>query len=120
MKKFLLFFFLTTVVIAVVVFIFLGRYTDRVIDPYVRSLLENTRPVGHHIEYRDIKVNLFARDIILKDVKMYPDVSLTENDLRFEITVKKIQLKGFKLKEMLFHKTLIIDEFVVRTPEMTV
>jgi hypothetical protein len=120
MKKFLLYLSLSLVAIIVVIFVLLGRYTDRVIDPYVRSLLEHTRPMGHHIEYKDIRVNLFARDIILKDVRMFPDASLTDNDLQFEIKVKKIRLTGFKLKEMLFNKTLIIDEFIIANPEMSV
>jgi hypothetical protein len=120
MKKFLLYFSLSFLALIVVIFVLLGRYTDRVIDPYVRSLLENTRPMGHHIEYKNIRVSLFAREIILKDVRMYPGDSLTDSDLRFDVKVKRIRLSGFKLKEMLFHKTLIIDEFTVRNPEISV
>jgi hypothetical protein len=51
---------------------------------------------------------------------MYPGDSLSDSDLQFDIKVKKIRLAGFKLKEMLFNKTLIIDEFVVGNPELTV
>jgi hypothetical protein len=120
MKKFLLFSGLAIIAIGIILFVLLGRYTDRVIDPYVRALLEHTRPMGHHIEYRDIRVNLFARDIILKDVKMFPDPSLTDNDLKINVEVNKIRLTGFKLKEMLFHKTLIIDEFLVENPDLVI
>lgn len=120
MKKILLYFFLALVAIIIALFILLGRYTDRVIDPYVRSLLESTRPMGHKIEYKRIRVNLFQKDIILKEVRMYPDSSLTENDLRFEITVKNIRLTGFKIREMLFDKTLTIDNFLVANPEVVV
>jgi hypothetical protein len=91
-----------------------------VIDPYVRSLLEHTKPMGHKISYDKIRVNLFQRSIILKDVKMYPDSSLTENDLRFNISVKEVRLTGFRIREMLFHKTLIIDDFLVQKPDIIV
>lgn len=106
--------------ILIAIFVLLGRYTDRVIDPYVRSLLENTRPMNHRIDYKRIRVNLFNKTIILKDVRMYPDSSLTVNDLRYEIKVKNIRLTGFRIREMLFHKTLIIDDFLVASPEVMV
>ncbi len=58
MKKLLLYGSLPLLVIIIAIFIFLGRYTDRIIDPYVRSLLEVTKPMGHRIEYKKIRVNL--------------------------------------------------------------
>jgi hypothetical protein len=120
MKKKLLILLVALGVIFLTLFILLGRYTDRVIDPYVRSLLESTKPMGHKIEYKRIRVNLFQKDIILKEVRMYPDSMLTNNDLRFEIKVDKIRLTGFSIREMLFEKTLTIDDFLVANPEVIV
>jgi hypothetical protein len=120
MKKILLYVVLGLVAILIAIFILLGRYTDRVIDPYVRSLLENTKPMGHKIEYSKIRVNLFQKVIILKQVRMFPDSALTENDLKFEVNVKEVRLTGFSIREMLFDKTLTIDEFLIEKPEVVV
>ena len=120
MKKWLIYSLLALAAIIIALFILLAVYTDRVVDPYVRSLLEHTRPMNHRIEYKRIRVNLWKSSIVLKDVRMYPDSSLTENDLRFEIKVKDIRLTGFRIREMLFHKKLIIDDFLVSKPEVLV
>jgi hypothetical protein len=118
MKKLILILLLALAALAVILFILLGRYTDRVIDPYVRSLLEQTKPMNHRIDYKRIRVNLFERNIILKEVRLFPDSSLTDQDLRLEIRVQKIQLTGFGLKSMLFGKRLNIHELVIQGPEV--
>jgi len=118
MKKIFLFIILPLLAIILVVFLFLGRYTDRVIDPYVRSLLEVTKPMGHKIDYKKIRVNLFGGSIIIKDVRVFPDSSLTQNDLRMEINVNDIKLTGFSIRQIVFDKSLTIDEFLIENPEV--
>ena len=119
MKKILLYSVLALVVIIIAAFIFLGRYTDRVIDPYVRSLLESTKPMGHKIEYKKIRVNLFQGSIILKDAKMSPD-SVAANKVKFEIEVAEVKLTNFKIWDMLFKKKLLIQDFIIDDPEVKV
>lgn len=118
MKKILLYFILPLLVIIIAIFLFLARYTDRVIDPYVRSLLEVTKPMGHKLEYKKIRVNLFEGFIIIKDVRVFPDSSLTRNDLRLDVAVKDIRLTGFSIREMLMSKTLRIEAFIIENPEV--
>jgi hypothetical protein len=118
MKKIILYFLLPLLVIIIAAFLFLGRYTDRVIDPYVRSLLEVTKPMGHKIDYKKIRVNLFGGSIIIKDVSIYPDSSRTKNDLRMEINVNDIKLTGFSIRQIVFDKSLTIDEFLIENPEV--
>ncbi len=120
MKKLIWILLLTLAALALILFILLGRYTDRVIDPYVRSLLEQTRPMNHRIDYKRIRVNLFEKFIVLRDVQMYPDSALTENDLRIMVKVKQIRLTGFGIRAMLFDKKLNINEFVINNPEVIV
>lgn len=120
MKKPLLYSILALVVVIIVLLFLLGRYTDRVIDPYVRSLLEQTKPMGHRITYDKIRVNLFAKFIKLKDVRMFPDSSVSEHDVRIEGEVKEILLTGFSIREMLFHKTLKIGIFLIEKPSVIV
>ena len=117
-KKLLLYGFLALLAIIIGIFIFLGRYTDRVIDPYVRSLLEETKPMGHKIEYKKIRVNLFRGSIILKEVRMFPDTSVTKDHLRMEINVKDIRLTGFRIIQMLFHKKLMIKDMLIKDPDV--
>ncbi len=61
MKKKLFWAFILLILICVSIIFFVARYTDRIIDPYVRSLLEVQKPMNHRIEYKRIKVNLFAK-----------------------------------------------------------
>jgi hypothetical protein len=118
MKKIFLYGGLGFLAIIVAAVFFLGRYTDRVIDPYVRSLLNETKPMGHVIEYKKIRVNLFRHFIIIKDVRMYPDTSQTRKGLRLELNVKEIRLTGFSIWQVLRHKNLRIKDLVVENPEV--
>jgi len=119
-KKLLLYVLLPLLAIFLGAFVFLGWYADRVIDPYVRSLLEVTKPMGHNIEYQKIRVNLFKSSIILKDASMFPDSTLSGKDLRMEILVGEIKLTGFSLWQMLFDKTLRIKDLVIENPDVKV
>jgi len=117
-KKLFLYAGLGLLAIIIAVFIFLGRYTDRVIDPYVRAMLEETKPMGHKIEYEKIRINLFQGSIILKEVRMFPDTLLTKNGLRIELTIKKIRLTGVSIWQILVNKSLRIKDFIIENPEV--
>jgi hypothetical protein len=117
-KKLSLYGFLFLLAILIAAFFFLGRYADRVIDPYVRSLLEVTKPMGHKIDYKKIRVNLFGGSIIIKEVRVFPDSSLTLNDLRMEINVNDIKLTGFSIRQIVFDKSLTIEKFLIENPEV--
>jgi hypothetical protein len=116
MRKILLYGGLGLLATIIAVIFFLGKYTDRVVDPYVRSLLEETKPMGHKIEYKKLRVNLFRGLIILKEVRMFPDTALTKDKLKIELTVKDIRLTGFSIRQLLFDKKLIIQELLVEDP----
>jgi hypothetical protein len=121
MKKKLLWAFLLLVIIVGSILFFVGRYADRIIDPYVRSLLEEQKPMNHHIEYHRIRVNLIEHVIKIMDVRIYPDSSLAKDEtIWFEIRVSTIKLTGFSIREMLFHKSMIIDDLVCIKPEVFV
>jgi hypothetical protein len=117
-KKLLLYGVLPLLVIIIAIIIFLGRYTDQVLDPYIRSLLEETKPMGHKIEYKKIRVNLFKGDIIIKDVKISPDTSLSEGRVKIEIECSAIRLTDFKIWKLLFHKSLIIGDLIIADPNV--
>ncbi len=119
-KKIFLYGGLALLAIIIAVFIFLGRYTDRVIDPYVRSLLEVTKPMGHKIEYKKIRVNLLNSSVIIEDAKLYPGDSLKEDRVRMEINVSAIRLTDFKLWKILFQKKLIIQDIVIADPDVRI
>jgi hypothetical protein len=120
MKKLLLYLILPLLVIILAVFLFLGRYTDRVIDPYVRSLLETTRPMGHRIEYKKIRVNLFKGDIIIKDAKIFPDTSLNEQRVKMEIECSLIRLTEFSIWKMVKDKSLVIGDLEIDDPNVKI
>jgi hypothetical protein len=119
MKKKLLWAFLLLVIICGILLFLVGRYTDRIVDPYVRSLLEEQKPMNHRIEYGKIKVNLIAGLIKIMDVRIYPDSSLVEDEnLWFEINVSTIKMTDFSIWKMMFHKTLIIGDLICIKPEV--
>lgn len=117
LKK-LIYWSLSLIIFFLAIFYFMARYTDRLIDPYVRSLLEVTKPMGHKIVYDKIRVNLIQRYIDVEDVRLHPDSLVTEEDLRIELYVKKIRLTGFRIREMLFHKTLMISDLLIENPDI--
>lgn len=117
-KKLLLFVLLPLSVLVIVAIIILGIYTDRIVDPYVRSLLEVTKPMDHTIEYKKIRVNLFKRIIFVHEVKMFPDSSIKDDKLKMEISVGNIRLTGFRIMQMVVNKHLMINEFLVEDPEV--
>ncbi len=119
-KKWFFYGILPLLVIFIAAFLFLGKYTDRLVDPYVRSLLEVTKPMGHQIEYKKIRVNLFQRFITIKDVRIFPDTMMTIDGPRLEIDVQDIRLTGFSIRQMLFNKRLRIDELVIENPDVKI
>jgi len=118
-KKILLSLGLALAAVIAGLFVFLGFYTDRLIDPYVRSLLEVTKPYGHDITYSDIRVNLIRRAILVKEVRVFPDSSLPQDTVRLDLSVKEIRLTGFSVYQMLMHKTLLIQDFIIEDPSVT-
>lgn len=119
MKKKLLWALLLLVVIGGLLSFLAARYTDRLVDPYIRSLLEEQKPMNHRIDYKKIRVNLFTRIIKISDVRMYPDSSLVKDEnLWLEIDVSTIKLTHFSILNMLFHKSLHIGDFLVIKPEV--
>jgi hypothetical protein len=121
MKKKILWAFLLLVIIGGVLLFLVARYTDRIIDPYVRSVLEQQKPMNHRIQYKDIRVNLIGHVIKITNVRIFPDSSLVKDEnLWFEINVSTIKLTDFSLFKMLFHKSLAIGDFMLLTPEVYV
>jgi hypothetical protein len=94
-----------------------ARYADRIVDPYVRSLVEDKKPMNHRIDYRDIRVNLISRLIKIKDARIYPDSSLIKDEhIWMEINVDQIKLTDFNILDLLLHKTLVIGDFILLNP----
>jgi len=121
MKKKLLWAFLLLILIIGSLVFFVTKYTDRILDPYVRSLLEEQKPMNHRIEYGKIRVNLIEGLIKIMDVRIYPDTNLVKNEnMWFEINVSTIKLTDFSIWKMLFHKSLIIGDLVCIKPEVYV
>jgi hypothetical protein len=117
-KKIIIFGSLALLALIITGFILVGIYTDRIVDPFVRSLLEVNKPMGHHIEYKKIRVNLFQGSIIIKDVRMFPDTVLTKHRPQMEIGVKDIRLTGFSVREILFDRKLTVRDFIVEDPDV--
>ena len=121
MKKKILWALLILVVICGALLFLAARYTDRLVDPYIRSMLEEQKPLNHRIDYKSIRVNLFTRIIKISDVRMYPDSSLIKDENTwFEIRVSTIKLTDFSIFQMLFHKSLQIGDILVIKPEVVI
>lgn len=104
-----------------ILFILVGVYTDRIIDPYVRSLLNESKPMNHRVEYKRIKVNLFKSIIKITDVRIYPDSSLLKDQNTWmEINVSSIKLTDFHIKNMLLHKILKVGDLVMLNPAVKI
>jgi hypothetical protein len=109
------------VVVFGIVFILLGVYTDRIIDPYVRSMLEQTKPMNHRIVYKKIKVNLFQKIIKISDLRIYPDSSLVKDDnLWMDISVSTVKLTDFGIWDMLLHKKLSLGDLLLLKPDVKI
>jgi hypothetical protein len=109
------------VVVLGILFTLVGVYTDRIIDPYVKTLLEQTKPMNHRIKYKKIKVNLFQHVIKIMDVSVYPDSSMVKDEnLQLDINVPTIKLTGFSIKDVLLHKSLGISDFIMTDPDVKI
>lgn len=121
MKKILIWAFGVLLILAGALFFFSARYADRVVDPYVRSLLEQNKPMHHRVDYKKIRLNLITRSIHIRDVRMVPDSGYAKDEnIWLDISVGLIKLNDFRLWEMLFHKNLVIGDFVILNPEVDV
>jgi len=98
-----------------------GVYADRILDPFVRSALEQNKPMNHRIEYKKISINLFKGFIKIKDVKMTPVPELNKDEnIWMEMTVSTIRLTDFNIRKMLFDKALSIGDIDILQPEVIV
>jgi hypothetical protein len=121
MKKKLLWGIVLFFIIIGIILFLAARYADRVVDPYVRSMLDNARPMNHRISYKRIRVNLISQVINIKDVKIQPDSSLVKDEnLWMEISVDNIKLTDFKIIRMLLHKALEVGDLILVKPEVYV
>jgi len=109
-------------VIAIIIagFVVVGNYTDRLVDPFVRSLLEETKPMGHNIEYGKIRVSLFSGSITVEKVRIFPEDTLSENKVRFNIEVESIKLTDFEFWQLVMNKNLQIQDFVIDDPNVNI
>jgi len=108
-------------VLIVTFLIFAGIYTDRLLDPYVRTLLEQHKPMHHKVSYEKIKVNLFTRHINIRNVKFLPKDSLDkEKKIWMDITVSTIRLTDFNIWKMLANKALSIGDLEILKPDVVV
>lgn len=104
-----------------ILFIVAGLYADRIIDPFVRSLLEQQKPLHHKIEYNKIKVDLIQGLIKIKDVRVYPDSSLNKDEnIWMDIRVSLIKLTDFSIRDMLINKSLAIGDFNILQPDVII
>ena len=111
---------LVLVVILVAAFVLTGVYADRLIDPFVRSMLNNTKPMHHRITYKKIHVNVFLRYIKIKDVRVQPDDSLNKDEnIWMDISVSTIKLTDLSISKILFHKELHVGDLVILKPDVT-
>jgi hypothetical protein len=121
MKKALLWVFSILVIVLGILIFLTARYTDRIADPYVRSLLEQNKPMHHRISYKTIRINLISRVLKIKDVRMYPDSSLNRDEnIWMEVNVGMVKLTDFRIRDLLFNKTLRIGDFVMLNPEVDI
>jgi hypothetical protein len=119
-KKLLWAFFLLILFIGIILFL-TARYADRIVEPYVRSLLEQNKPMKHRIDYRQIRVNLVNKYINIKDVRIYPDSSIVKDEnVWLEVFVEKIRLTDFGIMDMLLHKRLSIGDLIMLNPDVAV
>lgn len=117
MKKNLLRAFFLLVIILGIILFFIARRADRIVEPYVRSLLEQNKPMNHRIEYNKIRLNLVNRSIIVTDVRIYPDSSLVKDEhLQMKVSVDKIRLTNFKILKLLLHKKLSVGDLILVKP----
>jgi hypothetical protein len=117
MKKKLLWASALLVVIIVTIMFLSARYAGRVIEPFVRSFLEENKPLNHRIEFGRLKVNLIKSTINIRDLRIYPDSSLVKSEnVWWEFNVSTVKLTDFSLWDLLFNKKLSIGDFLFLNP----
>lgn len=117
MKKKLFWAFILLVLISGGILFLTAMYADRVLEPFVRSFLNENKPLNHRIEFGKLQVNLIKRLIKINNVRVYPDSSLvkTEN-VWWEFNVSTIKLTDFNIRDFLFNKQLTIGDFIFLSP----
>lgn len=101
---------LSAIVALLAVLIFIGSfYTDRLLEPFLADFLEKNKPLKHRITYDKLRVNLASRNINIIGIKMTPDSALAlDENVWMNISVSKIRLTDFNIREFLIHRRLII------------
>jgi hypothetical protein len=104
-----------------ILFFLTARHADKLADPFIRSLLEQNKPMNHRIDFRKINVNLISRSINIKDARIYPDSSLVkDSNIWIAVNVDLIKLTGFNIKKLLLEKILIVGDLVLLKPDVEI
>jgi len=109
-------------VLTIVAILFLtARYAGRIIEPFVRSFLEENKPLNHQVRFGRLKVNLIKSTINIKDLRVYPDSSLVKSEnVWWEFNVSTVKLTDFSLWDFLFNKKLSIGDFLFLSPNVEI
>lgn len=109
-------------VLIIVAILFLSaRYAGRVIEPFVRSFLEENRPLNHQVSFGRLKVNLIKSTINVRDLRVYPDSSLVKSEnVWWEFNVSTVKLTDFSLWDFIFNKKLSIGDFLFLNPQVEI
>ena len=109
------------VLIFVTILFLTARYAGRVIEPFVRSFLEENKPLNHQVKFGQLNVNLIKSIINIRDLRVYPDSSLVKSEnVWWEFTVSTVQLTDFSLWDFLFNKKLSIGDFLFLNPNVEI
>lgn len=109
------------VLIIVAILFLTARYAGRVIEPFVRSFLEENKPLNHQVSFGRLKVNLIKSTINIRDLRVYPDSSLVKSEnVWWKFDVSTVKLTDFSLWDFLFKKKLAIGDFLFLNPEVEI
>ena len=109
------------VLIFVTILFLTARYAGRVIEPFVRSFLEENKPLNHQVKFGRLEVNLIKSIIDIRDLRVYPDSSLVKSEnVWWDFTVPTVKLTDFSLWDFLFNKKLSIGDFLFLNPKVEI
>ena len=98
-----------------IILVFIGQYyANSLIQGIIRkeiSAIQLEQQENYHIEVGEIKVRLFLKRFILRDVKIATNkAGLNESDRSFSIDLKKLVVKVSDFKSVLTDKKLIVKD----------
>ena len=121
MKKKIFWALILLVLISGTILFLTGRYAGRVIEPFVRSFLDENKPLNHRVDFGRLKVNLITRIISIKDLSVYPDSTLVKSEnVWWEFNVSSVKLTDFSIRDFLFNKKLSIGDFLFLNPKVEI